>query len=210
MTLRTLLKLLLAPLVLVGGLMFVSPSAHAQSQAYCTPDYDGSLTFTADPTVLQPGDAVNLGGTGWPPDALVPLSFNNQFIGNAETDGSGSFTFPYVIPAETPAGPFEFAATCCEVDTDAEVQAALPKATFASFGQGESAQGAAPSCPGETVTLTQTVQIITAATTTVTVTPLPVTGSDSASLVQIGIVLIVVGGLVALLAARRRRTTVSA
>lgn len=171
MTVRMITRALLAPLVLFGGLMFVIPTAHAQDQAECTPAYEGSLTFAADPTVAQPGETVTLSGEGWPPNSLVPLTFNGQSIGDAETDDSGSFTFDYVIPAGTSAGEQEFAATC-----------------------------------DEAVVLTQTIQIVTAATTTVTPAQLPATGSDSAPLVQIGLVLIVVGGLAAFLAARRRRS----
>ena len=205
MTLRTLARLLIAPLMLVGILGFAAAPAHAQDLAECE-GYEGSLTFTADPTVLQPGDSVTLAGTGWPPESLVPLGFNGQFIGNAETDAGGSFTFPYVIPAGTPAGAFEFSATCCE--SEVAVGAAVGRATkasLASFGANETAQGTAPACPGESLILPQTVQIVTSVTTTVAPTPLPVTGSDSTmSLVQVGVVLVLVGGLVAFLAARRR------
>ena len=78
-------------------------------------------------------------------------------------------------------------------------------ASLASVGANETAQGTAPACPGESLILTQTVQIVTSVTTTVAPTPLPVTGSDSTmSLVQVGVVLVLVGGLVAFLAARRR------
>lgn len=105
---------LLAMIAMALGLTALLPSvAHAQTSCEANiADYEGSAIITVDPVSVTPGGTVVLTGTGFPPNSIVPLYFNDELIGQPVTDADGNFTFTYTIPADITSGTFEFSAAC--------------------------------------------------------------------------------------------------
>lgn len=185
-TVRRLLFVTIACALVFAG---AGSGAHAQDEpqdcSVAIGDYEGSAVISVDPVTVTPGGSVTITGVGFPPNVLVPLFFNDEPIGSPVTDENGAFTFVYTIPADTPAGTFEFSAACGTFILTSNI-------TVTPI----------PPVPGPTTPITQA-----------PTQPLPTTGADSLPLVQIAGALIVVGGLVLFLTRRqherRREGTVA-
>lgn len=110
---RTPIVLVAAMLALVCGLFAVTTtSAGAASACVVSPeDYGPATTLTTSATSVDNGTSVDINGAGFPANCEVTLEVDGATIGTATTDGNGKFTFPWTVPADTPAGSVTITAT---------------------------------------------------------------------------------------------------
>jgi LPXTG-motif cell wall-anchored protein len=142
--------------------------------------YISSCGIILDPPVIEVGGQIHIVGAGFEPGGEVEIFIDGELLGVAQVDDNAEGNIDVTFDL-----PAEF-----NVDGEYEITAACPDGDVAS-----------------------NVLIVGAGfvTTTTVTTPLPVTGSDSTtSLVQIGVGLVLVGGLVLLLSRRRANTHAAA
>lgn len=175
-------KMVAGTLLLLLGLFGVG-AATAGAQGYA-----GNATLVCSPLTVAPGGVIGLVLTGASPGVEVTFSYNPT-LGTAVADETGTATLDAVIPDAASEGPIEISASWSDGGVD--VTATCP----ATVGAGEGAEvlGVAISAGGPQAASQS----------------LPATGSDSTlPLAQIGIVLVVAGTAVALVA--RKRSTARA
>lgn len=170
---------LLLGLLAVGGTLLSGPAAAKVTAPPTTTsckNYKGAYVITASNPNPTPGSTITISGSGFPPNASVPLTANHKPIGTAVTDASGNFTFPYTVPADATIGTsITFLANCGSVKpTSTVVVSAITVATN-------------PPVPASTQ-------------------PLPRTGSASTlPLLAAGIGFVVIGGLIVLSMRKRNQ-----
>ena len=170
-------------LLLVLGL-FGPGAATAGAQGYA-----GNATLVCSPQVVAPGDDIGIVLTGAPPGAEVTFWYNPT-LGTAVADQSGTATLDAAIPDAAKDGPIEIGATWS--DAGVEVTATCPTTVVA--GDGSEALDVS----------------IGAGDQRAAGQPLPATGTGSTvPLAQIGIVLVVAGTAVALIARKRSTARVT-
>ncbi|MCX6524663.1 MAG: hypothetical protein NTX58_07850 [Actinobacteria bacterium] len=145
--------------------------------------YNVPATVTANTSTPAAGGPITLTAQGFGPGTTVQFSVEStpQALGSAVANSSGVATLTTTLPANLPAG----AHTIRAVGTDAS---------------------------GAPLNVTTTITVAAAGATTTTTaaaspTGLAATGSSSAGLVRIGVVIAVLGGLL-LLAGKRRTESV--
>lgn len=147
------------------------------------------LKIEVSATALCPGDSVTVSGEGFAPDSslVVELVSNETTLGSPTADGGGAFTFETTIPETQEPGGYTVRVTGTAHDGSDVVESAALEVQDCDDAP-PAAAPAAPSSEGS----------------------LPVTGSNATmTLIQIGLALAAVGGLLLALA-RRRRAALSA
>ena len=136
------------------------------------------VTPPGDDDRIEVGETVELFSDGWEPgtevDFYVLIDGERVFIGTAIADENGNATFDWTVPAGVCCGDFNIEIEGIDEDTG-EPRTADAQVTIYEFGAGVPGEGG----------------------------QLPYTGSNSNSLVRIGLVLVLAGG-VSVVAVRRR------
>jgi hypothetical protein len=160
-----------AGLILVVGFVVALPSVASAAPCVIDEEYSGGPTITTDPSgTVEPGDTIDIIGTGFPPNCEVDIVIDGTVVGTVTTTSDGTFTFPFTIPTS-------FLGSLTIIITAGE--------------------------------FSQTITLQVAQPTTTTQQPLTPTGSDSAGVAGFGVALVAAGGLLVLLA-RKRREAVTA
>lgn len=105
----------LGGLLLALALSFATANAASAQATPCSTNitgYESTAILQFSTTDVQPGQTVNILGSGFPPGAEIPLSVGGVAIGVATSDGQGNFTFPYTIPSNAVAGNLAVSSTC--------------------------------------------------------------------------------------------------
>lgn len=140
--------------------------------------YSGNATLVCSPDVVAPGGTIGIVLTGAPPGAEVTFSYDT-IVGTAIADEDGTASFDVTIPEDAQEGPVDIVATWDEDGVE------LTASCLTTIASGDNAE-----VLGVTVAAGQQA--------------LPATGSDSTvPVAQIGIVLVVIGTAVALIARKR-------
>lgn len=93
-----------AVLAIAFGLFAATPvSAGAATACTLGSDYAATMQLTVNPSTTTPGSTVQITGTGYPTNCELEVFVDGNSIGFAQTDGSGTFTKPYLVPAGTPS-----------------------------------------------------------------------------------------------------------
>lgn len=81
-------RLLLAVLLSIFAFSALAPAAHAQ-------DYNNTPTLGVDKPSVTACQVVVITGSNFPPNSTVTLTVGGAVIGTANSDASGSFSFPW-------------------------------------------------------------------------------------------------------------------
>ncbi len=81
------IRMVLLVFVAAFAVALSAPAAHAQ--------YNNTPTLTVDNPNVTVCQVVMITGTNFPPNASIPVSVDGVVVGNATTDGTGTFTFPW-------------------------------------------------------------------------------------------------------------------
>jgi hypothetical protein len=172
-------------------------------------------TVAAIPSVVAPGQTVNIVGAGWQGDTSVTIDvtlttpgaaralsgglFRQAVVGTATVDAAGNFTFPTTAPAATGI----YTVTATGVQTG-RVRTTTFTVTQVTTTTTTAAPGATTTAaPGATTTLAPGGTSAGGATTTAA-GGLPTTGSNSNRSIQVGLVIALVGIGLIIVATRRR------
>lgn len=140
--------------------------------------YEATATIGATPATVTAGQVITVSGSGFPPNYPLTIFLNGTEIRKLTTDATGSFSFPYTTTSAEAGRQLRFTVDFCNVALSTTV-------TVSTASSGGSTTGAG------------------GGTTGTGSTSLPATGSDSADLARVGI-LLVAGGALAIAATRRR------
>lgn len=165
-------------------------------------------SVTVSPSAPSAGGPITVTAQKFDPDSAVAFSLESpsQSLGSASANSSGVATLTTTLPANLPAGSYTIRAVgFIKICDDIAVAADETTTTL--------------DCKEVAVNLTTRITVAAAETTTTTTTTTPattptevsptklaVTGSSSARLVGIGVVLAVLGGLLMLVGKRRTRS----
>jgi len=134
-------------------------------------------SLTCSDTTPTPGQTITIEGRTFAPGSTATVTLDSVALGSATANADGVIALQATIPADTPLGAHTFVAT-----------------------------GQAPN--GQTLTLSLVCQVVPAESAGAGTTggPLPNTGSNSTlPLVQIGLGLLALGGVIYAVASRRRK-----
>jgi LPXTG-motif cell wall-anchored protein len=168
-------RALLAALVGVATLVLLAPAAGAQ-------DYPGGASITLNTPTVGQGGSVTATATGFQPgsDVTFTLASDPITLGTVKANDSGVASITFTVPSN-----------------------------FATGAHTVTATGIAPD--GSPLSVSTTLMVTAAGTTPAPVTPapgtgqLPRTGSDNTLLIQSGVILLAVGGMLAVAARKRSR-----
>lgn len=90
-----------AALALAIAMVVALPSVASAAPCVIDPDYAGGPSITTNPSgTVQPGQQIEIIGTGFPAGCEVDIVINGTVIGTVTTSADGSFSFPYTIPSD--------------------------------------------------------------------------------------------------------------
>lgn len=164
-----------------------APAAADDDHTQYPPTDDEEITVSA--TALCPGDSLVVQGRGFAADSsvLIALAANDTNLGTATADGEGNVSFETAVPDTQAAGDYTIQASGTDPEgAELVLSAALTVEDCDEMPADEEPTAAAPSDDDESSG------------------GLPVTGSSTMTLVQIGVALAAVGGILLALARRRR------
>ena len=127
----------------------------------------GSCIFNAQPNPGWPGATVTFSGSGMSPNVGYHVNFDGNNIKNGTTNGSGNFSFTYVLPGNTSVGShnwFAFADSGCGMNDSRNYNVV-----------------AGP--PATTTTTTTSTTTTTTSTTTTTLAPTTTVAGDTTTTV---------------------------
>src|SRR5262245_21192435 len=132
-------------------------------------------SLTCSDTTPTPGQTITFEGRTFAPDSTVTVTLDSAPLGSATANADGVIALQATIPADTSLGDHTFVAT-------------------------------RPAPNGHTLTLSLVCRVVPAESAGTTGGPLPNTGSNNTlPLVQIGLGLLAVGGVIYAIASRRRK-----
>lgn len=141
--------------------------------------YEATASIGATPATVTAGQVVTVSGSGFPPNYPLTIFLNGTEIRQITTDANGAFSFPYTTTSADAGRQLRFTVDFCNAALSTTV-------TVSSTGSGSSTGAGSGSTGAGSGS-----------------SSLPATGSDSADLARIG-VLLVAGGALAIAATRRR------
>ena len=177
-------------------------------------------SVTVSPSAPSAGGPITITAQKFDPDSAVAFSLESpsQSLGSASANSSGVATLTTTLPANLPAGSYTIRAVgfikiCDDVAVAADETTAILDCKEVAVNPTTRITVAAAETTTTTPTTTTTTTPATTPATTPTTTPtevsptkLAATGSSSARLVGIGVVLAVLGGLLMLVGKRRTRS----
>lgn len=157
--------------------------------------YAPTPVLTADPGEVTPGATVTITGTGFVGGSTAVLEADGVEIGQVPVDADGSFTFEWTVPADHATGPVEITATDgCLLISSTVIEVVSTPAT--TVPPADTTPADAGTTPGGGPS---------AGDTSGGSGVLPKTGSQILPAMVGGLVLLVVGSGLVVLATRRRR-----
>lgn len=142
--------------------------------------YSDTVSIGSTPATVSAGQVVTVSGSGFPANIMLNIELNGTFIRSVITDANGTFSFDYTATAAEAGRTLVFSTDFCSEALSTNVTVST------SGGGGQSSGGGGGTGTG------------TGSTT------LPQTGSDSADLARVGVLLLGAGAL-AVAATRRKK-----
>jgi hyaluronoglucosaminidase len=175
------MRLARIPITMVMALVAVASLVAIAPSASASPYFTGCSLSISTPTVVV-GQQLSVTASGYPTGSVVTFTLHSTpvVLGSATADASGNATLVFTLPVGTTPGLHQITANGVPLgECDPDVSTDLM------------------------------VDAATVTTASVTTGTLPRTGTNSAELVQVALVLIAVGGLITLATRKRRQSHVS-
>lgn len=174
-----------AALAFAIGVVAVGTGTAGAAEACSLEGYTGAPVLTVTPGTVRPGTEVTITGTGFaPPGCETTIAVGDTVIGKVIVGEDGSFTLNWTVPADWPLGDFDVSASGMDGTVLASTTIDVVSGTTTPPADVPVAhQPSAPSGGGL----------------------LPKTGSQILPVAMGGMVLLVVGAGLVVLAMRRRR-----
>ena len=103
-------SILLMLVLVLGAFMALAPGAAAQTCPTTAPYPPVTGTLTLSQTVVEPGDTIQVSGSGFAPNSSVSVTMEKEgggtpvVVGAFTTNGTGSFSGEVTIPDTTAVG----------------------------------------------------------------------------------------------------------